>query len=131
MESEAVAQGGDGGLGKLAVEENLQAGGFAGAAVLLAVQMGVARGIFSNEAGLGSAPMAHAAAKSDDPVGQGTVAMLGTFIDTIVICTVTALVILVSGKWADGLSGATARAWAPDASRSVTHSASKTRVVTG
>lgn len=81
-------------------------GGFAGAAVLMAIQMGVARGIFSNEAGLGSAPMAHAAAKSNDPVGQGTVAMLGTFIDTIVICSITALVILVSGEWADGLSGA-------------------------
>ena len=56
-----------------------------------AIQFGVARGIFSNEAGLGSAPIAHAAAKTDDPVRQGTVAMLGTFIDTIVICTITAL----------------------------------------
>jgi AGCS family alanine or glycine:cation symporter len=81
-------------------------GGFAGAAVAAAIQFGVARGIFSNEAGLGSAPIAHAAAQTDDPVRQGTVAMLGTFIDTIVICTITALVILVSGQWTSGDSGA-------------------------
>jgi len=81
-------------------------GGFAGAAVAAAIQFGVARGIFSNEAGLGSAPIAHAAAKTDDPVRQGTVAMLGTFIDTIVICTITALVIVVSGQWTTGESGA-------------------------
>ena len=58
--------------------------------------MGFKRGIFSNEAGLGSAPIAHAAARTDDPVRQGTVAMLGTFIDTLVICTMTALVIITS-----------------------------------
>ncbi len=81
-------------------------GGFAGAAVAAAIQFGVARGIFSNEAGLGSAPIAHAAAQTDDPVRQGTVAMLGTFIDTLVICTITALVILVSGQWTTGESGA-------------------------
>jgi len=81
-------------------------GGFAGAAVAAAIQFGVARGIFSNEAGLGSAPIAHAAAQTDDPVRQGTVAMLGTFIDTLVICTITALVILVSGQWSTGASGA-------------------------
>jgi AGCS family alanine or glycine:cation symporter len=74
-------------------------GGFAGASVMLALQMGVARGIFSNEAGLGSAPIAHAAAETDSPVRQGTVAMLGTFIDTIIICTITGLVIVVSGQW--------------------------------
>jgi len=74
-------------------------GGFAGASVMLAIQMGVARGIFSNEAGLGSAPIAHAAAETDSPVRQGTVAMLGTFIDTIIICTITGLVIVVSGQW--------------------------------
>jgi len=74
-------------------------GGFAGAGMMLAVQMGVARGIFSNEAGLGSAPIAHAAAESDSPVRQGTVAMLGTFIDTIIVCTITGLVIVVSGQW--------------------------------
>ncbi|NBC46640.1 MAG: amino acid carrier protein [Gammaproteobacteria bacterium] len=74
-------------------------GGFAGASVMLALQMGVARGIFSNEAGLGSAPIAHAAAETDSPVRQGTVAMLGTFLDTIIICTITGLVIVVSGQW--------------------------------
>ncbi|MCU0834969.1 MAG: sodium:alanine symporter family protein [Chromatiaceae bacterium] len=81
-------------------------GGFAGATVWLAIQFGVARGIFSNEAGLGSAPIAHAAAKSDDPVAQGTLAMIGTFIDTLVICTITGLVIVVSGEWVSGQSGA-------------------------
>ncbi len=81
-------------------------GGFAGAAVMVAIQMGVARGVFSNEAGLGSAPIAHAAAKTDDPVRQGTVAMLGTFIDTIIVCTITALVIIMSGMWSSGESGA-------------------------
>jgi AGCS family alanine or glycine:cation symporter len=83
-----------------------EVGGFAGASVMLAVQMGVARGIFSNEAGLGSAPIAHAAAQTDSPVRQGTVAMLGTFLDTLIICTITGLVIVVSGAWTDGQSGA-------------------------
>jgi len=72
-------------------------GGFVGGLLLLAMQKGVARGIFSNEAGQGSAPIAHAAAKNDDPVNQGIVAMLGTFIDTIIVCSITALVILTSG----------------------------------
>ncbi|EXJ13226.1 alanine/glycine:cation symporter family protein [Imhoffiella purpurea] len=81
-------------------------GGFAGAAVAAAIQFGVARGVFSNEAGLGSAPIAHAAAQTSDPVAQGTVAMLGTFIDTIVICSITGLVILVSGVWDSGATGA-------------------------
>ncbi len=81
-------------------------GGFAGASVMLAIQMGVARGIFSNEAGLGSAPIAHAAAATDSPVRQGTVAMLGTFIDTIVICSITGLVIVISGAWTGGETGA-------------------------
>jgi len=81
-------------------------GGFAGATVMLAIQWGVARGIFSNEAGLGSAPIAHAAAETDSPVRQGTVAMLGTFIDTIVLCTITGLVIIVSGAWTSGETGA-------------------------
>ena len=73
-------------------------GGFAGAGVMLAIQMGVARGVFSNEAGLGSAPIAHAAAKTNSPVRQGCVAMLGTFIDTLVVCTMTALVIILCGR---------------------------------
>jgi AGCS family alanine or glycine:cation symporter len=74
-------------------------GGFAGATLMLALRFGVARGIFSNEAGLGSAPIAHAAAETDNPVRQGSVAMLGTFIDTIIICTITGLVIVTSGQW--------------------------------
>ncbi len=74
-------------------------GGFAGAAVMLAIRMGVARGVFSNEAGLGSAPIAHAAAETDSPVRQGSIAMLGTFIDTLVICTLTGLVIILTGVW--------------------------------
>jgi AGCS family alanine or glycine:cation symporter len=81
-------------------------GGFAGAGIMLAIQWGVARGIFSNEAGLGSAPIAHAAARTDDPVRQGMIAMLGTFIDTLVICSVTGFVILLSGVWTTGVGGA-------------------------
>jgi len=74
-------------------------GGFAGASVWFALSWGMRRGIFSNEAGLGSAPMAHAAAKTKEPVREGLVAMLGPFIDTIVICTMTAVVIIVTGMW--------------------------------
>ena len=81
-------------------------GGFAGAAVWAAIRFGVARGVFSNEAGLGSAPIAHAAAQTDDPVRQGMIGMLGTFIDTIIICTMTALVILLTGAWTSGETGA-------------------------
>jgi alanine or glycine:cation symporter, AGCS family len=77
-------------------------GGFAGAAVWAAIRFGVARGIFSNEAGLGSAPIAHASAATDNPVRQGTVAMLGTFIDTLVICSITGLAIVVTGAWTSG-----------------------------
>ena len=81
------------------------AGGFAGAAVWAAIRFGVARGVFSNEAGLGSAPIAHAAAQTDSPVRQGHVAMLGTFIDTLVICTITGLAIVVTGVWETGETG--------------------------
>jgi len=81
-------------------------GGFAGAAVWAAIRFGVARGVFSNEAGLGSAPIAHASAQTKDPVRQGLIAMLGTFIDTIIVCTVTGLVIVTSGLWTSGESGA-------------------------
>ena len=81
-------------------------GGFAGAAVWAAIRFGVARGVFSNEAGLGSAPIAHAAAQTNDPVRQGMIGMLGTFIDTIIICTMTALVILLTGTWSSGETGA-------------------------
>jgi AGCS family alanine or glycine:cation symporter len=71
-------------------------GGFAGAALAQAIRFGVARGVFSNEAGLGSAPIAHGAAQTKEPVREGLVAMLGPFIDTIVICTMTAMVILTT-----------------------------------
>jgi len=81
-------------------------GGFAGAAVAAAIRFGVARGVFSNESGLGSAAIAHAAAKTNNPVRQGLIAMLGTFIDTIIVCTITALCILTSGEWLSGVSGA-------------------------
>lgn len=81
-------------------------GGFAGAAVWAAIRFGVARGVFSNEAGLGSAPIAHAAAQTHNPVRQGLVAMLGTFIDTLIVCTITGLVIVSSGVWTSGESGA-------------------------
>jgi len=81
-------------------------GGFAGAAVWAAIQFGVARGIFSNEAGLGSAPIAHAAAATKSPVDQGLIAMLGTFIDTLIICSITGLVIITSGVWTSGETGA-------------------------
>ena len=81
-------------------------GGFAGAAVWAAIRFGVARGVFSNEAGLGSAPIAHAAASTNSPVQQGNIAMLGTFIDTIIICSITGLVIISSGVWSQGETGA-------------------------
>lgn len=81
-------------------------GGFAGAAVWAAIRFGVARGIFSNEAGLGSAPIAHAAASTNNPVRQGSIAMLGTFIDTIIICSITGLVIITTGAWSSGETGA-------------------------
>ncbi|MCO4758328.1 MAG: sodium:alanine symporter family protein [Oceanospirillaceae bacterium] len=81
-------------------------GGFAGAAVWMAIRFGVARGVFSNEAGLGSAPIAHAAAQTKDPVRQGLIAMLGTFLDTLIVCSVTGLVIVTSGLWTSGESGA-------------------------
>ncbi|MEN8215171.1 MAG: sodium:alanine symporter family protein [Pseudomonadota bacterium] len=81
-------------------------GGFAGAAVWAAIRFGVARGVFSNEAGLGSAPIAHAAARTDNPVRQGVIAMLDPLIDTIMICTITGLVIIISGAWTTGVSGA-------------------------
>lgn len=76
------------------------AGGLAGYAVLSAIRFGIARGLFSNEAGQGSAPIAHAAAQTKNPVVQGEIAMIGVFIDTLIICTMTALVILTTtGTW--------------------------------
>ena len=81
-------------------------GGFAGAAVWAAIRFGVARGVFSNEAGLGSAPIAHAAAQTKGPINQGLVAMLGTFIDTLIVCSITGLAIITSGAWTSGETGA-------------------------
>lgn len=81
-------------------------GGFAGAAIAMAIRYGVARGVFSNEAGMGSAAIAHGAAQTDSAVRQGLIGSLGTFLDTIVVCTITGLVILVSGAWESGATGA-------------------------
>ncbi|MGT2947796.1 alanine/glycine:cation symporter family protein [Streptococcus devriesei] len=82
-------------------------GGFTGAVVKEAIQKGIARGVFSNESGLGSAPIAAAAAKTEQPVEQGLISMTGTFIDTLIICTLTGISILVTGKWTvAGLEGA-------------------------
>ncbi|MCK3989600.1 sodium:alanine symporter family protein [Streptococcus suis] len=82
-------------------------GGFVGATVKEAIQRGIARGVFSNESGLGSAPIAAAAAKSDNPVEQGLISMTGTFIDTLIICTLTGFTILVTDQWSvEGLAGA-------------------------
>lgn len=81
-------------------------GGFAGAVVKDAIQKGVSRGVFSNESGLGSAPIAAAAAKTDHSVRQALVNMTGTFIDTIIICTMTGLALVVTGAWTTGLKGA-------------------------
>lgn len=80
-------------------------GGFVGAAVAMAIQKGMSRGMFSNEAGMGSAPMVHATAKTDHPIRQGLWGSFEVFVDTIIICTLTALVILVSGAWTTGQSG--------------------------
>lgn len=80
------------------------AGGALGT-MLVAMQKGIARGIFSNEAGLGSAPIAAAAVQTDEPAAQGLVSMMGTFIDTIIICTMTGLVIVITGSWDMGLEG--------------------------
>jgi AGCS family alanine or glycine:cation symporter len=81
-------------------------GGFAGSTVMMAMRYGIARGLFSNEAGLGSAPMVHAAADTDHPVRQGMYGIFEVFVDTILICTTTGLVILLTDVWAGGLTGA-------------------------
>lgn len=79
-------------------------GGFAGATVAAAMRFGIARGVFSNESGLGSAPIAAAAARTSDPVKQALVSMTQTFIDTLIVCTMTALVILTADGWTQGVS---------------------------
>ena len=81
-------------------------GGFSGSLVKDAIQKGIARGIFSNESGLGSAPIAAAAAKTNEPVEQGLVSMIGTFIDTLIICSLTGLSIIITGQWQSSLEGA-------------------------
>ena len=81
-------------------------GGAAGASVMMAIRMGMARGIFSNEAGLGTAPMAHAAASTRSPMTQASIGMLDTFIDTIVVCSFTAFALLLTGQWSNAQEGA-------------------------
>ncbi|MDD9304033.1 MAG: sodium:alanine symporter family protein [Desulfobacter sp.] len=91
---------------KQAFNPTAATGGFAGASVMLAIRMGVARGVFSNESGLGSAPIAAAAAQTKHPVSQALVSMTQTFIDTIVVCTMTGLVLILTGAWNSGQTGA-------------------------
>jgi AGCS family alanine or glycine:cation symporter len=81
-------------------------GAFAGSTIMLAMRYGIARGLFSNEAGLGSAPLVHAAARTDHPVRQGLYGIFEVFVDTILVCTTTGLVILVTGVWSAGETGA-------------------------
>lgn len=82
------------------------AGGFVGSTVMMTIRMGIARGVFSNESGLGSSPIAAAAAMTKNPVSQALVSMTQTFIDTIIVCSLTGMVILISGEWLSGLNGA-------------------------
>lgn len=82
-------------------------GGFLGATFSQAIKLGMSRSVFSNEAGWGSAPMIHASAKVDHPVKQGLMGIFEVFIDTFVICSITALVIIITGQWSSGLDGAT------------------------
>ena len=82
------------------------AGGFLGATVSMAIRNGIARGVFSNESGLGSAPIAAAAAKTEWPAEQGLISMTGTFIDSIIVCTLTGFTLIISGVWCGDLNGA-------------------------
>jgi AGCS family alanine or glycine:cation symporter len=91
---------------KQAFNPTAAVGGFAGASIMLAIRMGVARGVFSNESGLGSAPIAAAAAQTKSPITQALVSMTQTFIDTIIVCTMTGLVLIISGLWSSGETGA-------------------------
>jgi alanine or glycine:cation symporter, AGCS family len=81
-------------------------GGFAGSTIMLAMRYGIARGLFSNEAGLGSAPLVHAAAKTDHPVRQGLYGIFEVFVDTILVCTTSGMALLVTGVWSEGATGA-------------------------
>jgi AGCS family alanine or glycine:cation symporter len=89
-----------------AFSETAARGGFLGAGVMLSIRMGVARGIFSNEAGLGSSPIAAAAARVKDPAKQGLISMTGTFFDTIVVCLMTGTVLIMTDSWTGDLAGA-------------------------
>ncbi len=90
---------------KSAFNGTAAAGGFAGATLAQAIRFGVARGLFSNESGLGSAPIAAAAAKTNQPAKQALVSMTGTFLDTIIVCTLTGLVLAVTQSWTTGETG--------------------------
>ena len=91
---------------KQAFNPTAAVGGFAGATIMMAIRFGVARGVFSNESGLGSAPIAAAAAQTKHPTTQALVSMTQTFIDTIVVCTMTGLVLILTGAWSNGQTGA-------------------------
>ncbi|MDW8802343.1 sodium:alanine symporter family protein [Clostridium sp. A1-XYC3] len=91
---------------KSAFTSTAATGGFLGATVMMAIKSGISRGVFSNESGLGSAPIAAAAAKTKSCVRQGLASMTGTFIDTIIICTMTGLVLIVTGAWSSNTAGA-------------------------
>jgi len=92
-------------LFKQSLSGTAASGGFAGATVAQAIQWGVARGLFSNESGLGSAPIAAAAAKTNQPAKQALVSMTGTFLDTIIVCSLTGLVLSTTGVWTSGETG--------------------------
>ena len=99
---------------KQAFTPTAASGGFLGASVMMAIRMGVARGVFSNESGLGSAPIAAAAAQTKHPVTQALVSMTQTFIDTLIVCTLTGLVLILTGAWNSGKTGASLTAMAFD-----------------
>ncbi len=91
---------------KQAFNPTAAVGGFAGATIMMAIRFGVARGVFSNESGLGSAPIAAAAAQTKSPTSQALVSMTQTFIDTILVCSMTGLVLVLTGVWSNGQTGA-------------------------
>jgi AGCS family alanine or glycine:cation symporter len=91
---------------KQAFNPTAAVGGFAGATIMMAIRFGVARGVFSNESGLGSAPIAAAAAQTNSPTTQALVSMTQTFIDTILVCSMTGLVLVLTGVWSNGQTGA-------------------------
>ena len=91
---------------KSAFTKSAALGGFAGSTMIMALRSGVARGVFSNESGLGSAPIATAAAKTNSCVQQGLITMTGTFFDTIVVCTMTGIILVLTGTWSSDLAGA-------------------------